>query len=185
MRASFQFVRSAQYAARGPADNLGGHEDGEEEAMTTAAVSAGGRVGRIDLVDGTLVQLSGSLTGENLPELRAALLSSFAESCRDVVVDAGEVGDVTQPALAVLVAAQADARRHGRRFLLSRLSAPLAAALAAYGVGLPLLGAPGAARAARFDRCARSRSRSSAGPRCSSSLTCPTRNRPPDSTSSR
>jgi anti-anti-sigma regulatory factor len=91
----------------------------------TAAVDTLGRVGRIHLADGVLVQLTGSLTSEHVPALREALLSPFAESCRDVVIDAGEVKDVTESALAVLVASREWAELSGRRLLVSRMSVEL------------------------------------------------------------
>lgn len=108
--------------------------------MTTATVDLGGRVGCIHLADGVVVQLGGMLTDDNLPELREALLSPFPASCRDVVVDAGEVEDVTELALAVLVAAKDWAEANGRRFFVSRMSPLVAAALDICDVALPQLG---------------------------------------------
>jgi anti-anti-sigma regulatory factor len=116
--------------------------------MTTAIVSTGGQVGRMHLADGVLVHLTGSLTGEHLPELRAALLSPFEETCRDVVVDAGEVGDAADSALAVLVAAKDWAQQHGRRFVLSRCSPALDVMLTEIGAEMPRL-EPLAQRVAR------------------------------------
>ena len=108
--------------------------------MTTAIVDTGGRVGCIHLADGVVVQLGGTLTDDNLPELRAALLSPFGASCQDVVVDAGEVEDVTESALAVLVAAKDWAEQNGRRFFVSRMSALVSRALDVCEVSLPPLG---------------------------------------------
>lgn len=108
--------------------------------MTTATVDIGGRVGSVHLADGVVVQLGGMLTDDNLPELRDALLSPFAANCRDVVVDAGEVEDVTESALAVLVAAKDWAEHNGRRFFVSRLSPLVRAALEVCEVSLPELG---------------------------------------------
>jgi len=111
--------------------------------MTTATVEQlGGRVGCVHLADGVVVQLGGTLTDDNLPELRDALLSPFPASCRDVVVDAGEVEDVTESALAVLVAAKDWAQGNGRRFFVSRLSPLVRAALKVCEVSLPELGGP-------------------------------------------
>jgi anti-anti-sigma regulatory factor len=72
-------------------------------------------------------------------------------SCRDVVVDAGEVEDVTESALAVLVAAKDWAEDNGRRFFVSRMSPLVRAALAVCDVTLPELGAtPGNLRAPKI-----------------------------------
>lgn len=110
--------------------------------MTTATADlVEGRVACAHLADGMVVQLGGMLTDDNLPELRGALLSPFVSSCRDVVVDAGEVADVTESALAVLVAARDWAEHHGRRFFMSRMSPLLRAALDICEVTLPELGA--------------------------------------------
>jgi anti-anti-sigma regulatory factor len=108
--------------------------------MTTATVDTGGRVGCVHLADGVVVQLGGTLTDDNLPELRDALLSPFGASCRDVVVDAGEVEDVTESALAVLVAARDWAEHNGRRFFVSRMSPLVRSALDICQVKLPELG---------------------------------------------
>jgi anti-anti-sigma regulatory factor len=103
------------------------------------------------LADGVVVQLGGRLTDDNLPELRDALLSNFVASCRDVVVDAGEVEDVTESALAVLVAAKDWAADNGRRFFVSRMSPLVRAALAVCEVTLPELGGrPGDLRAPKI-----------------------------------
>ncbi|MBV9097246.1 MAG: STAS domain-containing protein [Frankiaceae bacterium] len=110
--------------------------------MTTATAElVEGRVASTHLADGMVVQLGGMLTDDNLPELRGALLSPFVSSCRDVVVDAGEVVDVTEPALAVLVAARDWAEHNGRRFFISGMSPLLRAALEVCEVTLPELGA--------------------------------------------
>lgn len=123
--------------------------------MTTATADIGGRVGSVHLADGVVVQLGGRLTDDNLPELRDALLSPFAASCRDVVVDAGEVEDVTEPALAVLVAAKDWAEHNGRRIFVSRLSPLVRAALEVCEVSLPELGPrPGLATAVPMPRAA-------------------------------
>jgi anti-anti-sigma regulatory factor len=110
--------------------------------MTTRAAEVGARVACVHLADGVVVRLGGTLTDDNVPELRDALLSPFAASCRDVVVDAGDVEDVTEPALAVLVAARDWAHDNGRRFFVSRLSPLVRAALRVCDVSLPELGVP-------------------------------------------
>ena len=102
--------------------------------MTTATVDVSGYVGCTHLADGMVVVLSGVLTDDLLPDLRQALLRPYAESCRDVVVDAGEVSDLTDPALAVLVAARAWAGANNRRFMLSRSNPVLDAILLTVGL---------------------------------------------------
>lgn len=102
--------------------------------MTTATVDVSGYVGCTHLADGMVVALSGVLTDDLLPDLRQALLRPYAEGCRDVVVDAGEVSDLTDAALAVLVAARAWAGANGRRFLLSRSNPVLDAILLTVGL---------------------------------------------------
>jgi anti-anti-sigma regulatory factor len=120
--------------------------------MTTAtAEKVAGRVACMRLADGIVVQLGGMLSDDNLPELREALLSPFVSSCRDVVVDAGEVEDVTESALAVLVAANDWAQHNGRRFFVSRMSPLVRAALKVCEVTLPELGArPGRTTATKI-----------------------------------
>src|SRR3954452_9042980 len=91
--------------------------------MTTATIEVDGHVQCTHLSDGMLVRLTGMLSDSQLPMLRTALLAPLADSCRDVVVDAGDVVGVDEPALAVLVAARVWAEQQGARFMLSR-SAP-------------------------------------------------------------
>ena len=91
--------------------------------MTTAMLEATGHVDCVHLADGMLVRLGGTLSGAHLPELRDALLAPLDEGCRDVVVDAGEVTEINDDALAVLLAARIWAEDHGARMMLSR-SAP-------------------------------------------------------------
>src|SRR4051812_3496077 len=91
--------------------------------MTTATLEATGHVDCVHLADGMLVRLGGSLSERELPQLRDALLGPFEGSCRDVVVDAGELTAINDGAIAVLLAARVWAEDHGARMLLSR-SAP-------------------------------------------------------------
>lgn len=97
--------------------------------MTTATIEALGHVDCVHLADGKLVRLTGSLNGAQLPALRSALLSPLDETCRDVVIDAGEVTSVDDDALAVLLAARVWADDHGARMLLSRSAPSLEATL--------------------------------------------------------
>lgn len=91
--------------------------------MTTATLEATGHVEAMYLADGMLVRLQGVIGVDQVPGMRKALLAPLPEACRDVVVDAGDVTDVSDPALAVLLAARTWAEEQGARFLLSR-SAP-------------------------------------------------------------
>jgi anti-anti-sigma regulatory factor len=91
--------------------------------MTTATLEATGHVDCVHLADGMLVRLGGSLSEQELPQLRDALLGPLEDSCRDVVVDAGELTAINDDAIAVLLAARVWAEDHGARILLSR-SAP-------------------------------------------------------------
>lgn len=97
--------------------------------MTTATLEATGHVDCVHLADGLLVRLGGTLTSGELPELRDALLSPLDDSCRDVVVDAGEVTAIDDEALAVLLAARVWAEDHGARMLLSRTAPALESTL--------------------------------------------------------
>ena len=91
--------------------------------MTTATLEATGHVDCVHLADGMLVRLGGTLSEQDLPQLRDALLGPLEDSCRDVVVDAGELTAIDDDAIAVLLAARIWAEDHGARMLLSR-SAP-------------------------------------------------------------
>jgi anti-anti-sigma factor len=97
--------------------------------MTSATIEAFGHVDCVHLADGKLVRLTGSLNGAQLPALREALLSPLDETCRDVIVDAGDVTSVDDDALAVLLAARVWADDNGARMLLSRSAPPLEATL--------------------------------------------------------
>lgn len=103
--------------------------------MTTATLEATAQVECTRLADGLLVRLTGALGADELDTMRATLLKPLPAGCRDIVVDAGEVVDVAEPALAVLLAARVWAEDHGARFLLSRSSAGLEGALV--DAGLP------------------------------------------------
>jgi hypothetical protein len=102
--------------------------------MTTAMLEKTGDVVSTHLSDGMIVRLSGSVTHDQLPALRLALLTPLPESCRDVVVDAGDLLEVADPAVAVLLAARDWAESHGARFLLSRSAACLNAVLTDAGI---------------------------------------------------
>lgn len=97
--------------------------------MTTATLEATGHVESMHLADGMLVRLRGTIGADQLAGMRLALLAPLPESCRDVVVDAGDVTDVSDAALAVLVAARTWAEEHGARFLLSRSASAVDAKL--------------------------------------------------------
>src|SRR5947209_16280993 len=101
--------------------------------MTVATVETGS-VSCTRLADGMVVQLVGAVSDEQLPALRDALLRPAPSRVRDVVVDAGEVEEVSAAALAVLVAAHEWAVTGGRRFMLSRTSPALDEALAECGI---------------------------------------------------
>jgi anti-anti-sigma regulatory factor len=93
--------------------------------MSTATLEATGHVDCVQLADGLLVRLGGTLTTSELPGLREALLSPLADGCRDVVVDAGEVTSINDEAVAILLAARLWAEDHGARMLLSRTAPAL------------------------------------------------------------
>src|SRR4051794_4372822 len=105
---------------------------------------AGGPVHCVHLADGKLIRLSGSLGEAQLAGLRSALLTPLAEDCHDVVVDAGEVEDVIDEAVAILLAARDWAAEAGARMLLSRTAPALDRVLADLEMTeeLPRLGAP-------------------------------------------
>jgi ABC-type transporter Mla MlaB component len=69
-----------------------------------------------------VVRMAGALLGEQLPALRRALLSPLTPSCRDVVVDAGDVSEVDAGVPALLIEARDHAMRAGARLRLSRSS---------------------------------------------------------------
>lgn len=88
---------------------------------TTTAIEPGvGRVNCAHLADGKLVQLGGCLGEADLPALRLALLTPLFDECRDIVIDAGEVDEIDDCAVAVLMAGTEWAHSAGVRVLLSR-----------------------------------------------------------------
>src|ERR1700684_2809282 len=74
------------------------------------------------LGDGLVVRLSGVLDGQAVPALRRELLSPLPADCTDVLVDAGAVLDLSDDALAVLVAGSSWAGGAGARFAFSAVS---------------------------------------------------------------
>lgn len=121
--------------------------------MTTQSIERPGCVETIALGDGCIVRLTGALDDTQVEPLRAALLTPPPPHRQDVVVDAGMVTDVTDAALAVLLAAGEWVAQHGRRFLVSRTSPAIDAALAATGLAdsLPRLAPLGDASDADAD----------------------------------
>lgn len=91
------------------------------DVVTTTAIETGiGRVHSTLLADGKLVQLGGCLGEADLPALRLALLMPPFEGCQDIVIDAGEVDEIDDCAVAVLMAGCEWAQEAGVRILLSR-----------------------------------------------------------------
>lgn len=84
---------------------------------------AAGLVQCSTLADGRLIRLSGTIGAAEHVGLRLSLLNPIPDGCRDIVIDAGEVGDIDDVAVAILVAAREWAELFGARVLLSR-SAP-------------------------------------------------------------
>ncbi|MDQ1705079.1 MAG: anti-sigma factor antagonist [Frankiaceae bacterium] len=107
----------------------------------TPMLETAGRVECTHLADGKLVRLLGCLGDMQLVGLRLALLTPLAEDCRDVVVDAGEVTDITDEAVAILIAARDWTEFSGARLLMSRCAPALERALAelAFSEALPRL----------------------------------------------
>jgi anti-anti-sigma regulatory factor len=103
-------------------------------ASAEPTLDLGGAVHTVGLADGRLVRLAGALTGEVLPQLRLALLAPLPADCRDVVVDAGEVTELDDEAIAVLLAALPWTEAAGARLLVSRSSAEFDATLVALGL---------------------------------------------------
>ncbi|MDQ1695059.1 MAG: anti-sigma factor antagonist [Frankiaceae bacterium] len=106
------------------------------------SIDVAGSVDSVYLADGKLVRLSGNFGLDELTALRLALLMPMSPDCRDVIVDAGEVTDVIDAVVAVLVAARHWAEGNGARFRMSRSAPSLDSALDALGMKdeLPLLG---------------------------------------------
>jgi anti-anti-sigma regulatory factor len=97
------------------------------------------------LGDGLVVRLSGVLDGQAIPALRREILSPLPVECTDVLVDASAVVDLTDEALAVLLAGSSWAGDAGARFAFSAVSPVLAEQIEALDLGdaLPVLGAAG------------------------------------------
>ena len=66
--------------------------------------------------------MAGAIDADCVDALRAALFAALRPGCRDVLVDAGGVTEITEPALAVLLAAPEWIDYQGGRFLLSASS---------------------------------------------------------------
>ncbi len=93
--------------------------------MSTMTAQTLGSVSASVLADGIVVRLSGSLDAGSLPELRSALLASRPEGRDDVLVDAGQVTEIHERALAVLVAAAQWTAETGGRLQFAAVSQPL------------------------------------------------------------
>jgi anti-anti-sigma factor len=113
--------------------------------MSTMTADALGTVSANVLADGIVVRLNGSLDVASLPDLRATLLSSRPDGCDDVLVDAGQVTEVHERALAVLVAAAEWARQTGGRLRFAAMSPALVDTANYFDVAdlLPRLSGPG------------------------------------------
>jgi anti-anti-sigma factor len=113
--------------------------------MSTMTADALGTVSANVLADGIVVRLNGSLDVASLPDLRATLLSSRPDGCDDVLVDAGQVTEVHERALAVLVAAAEWARQTGGRLRFAAMSPALVDTANYFDVAdlLPRLPGPG------------------------------------------
>lgn len=102
--------------------------------MTVQAIDiTTGTVNCMQLADGKLIQLTGRVGRAELPALRLALLAPLFAGCRDVIIDAGEVVDIADEAMAVVVAAEEWATYAGARLLLSRTTPAFEQALALVG----------------------------------------------------
>ena len=97
------------------------------------------------LGDGLVVRLSGVLDGQAIPALRREVLGPLPQDCSDVLIDAAAVVDITDEALAVLLAGSSWAGDAGARFAFSSVSRVLAEQIDALDLGqaLPVLGAAG------------------------------------------
>jgi anti-anti-sigma regulatory factor len=113
--------------------------------MTTMTAADYGTVSTTRLGDGLVVRLAGSLDVDSLADLRGALLVERPEGCNDVVVDAGQVAEVHERALAVLIAAGEWAEQTGGRLQFSAVSASMLETAAFFDVAdlLPRLPGPG------------------------------------------
>ena len=113
--------------------------------MSTMTADTVGNVSANVLADGIVVRLSGSLDAASLADLRATLLGSRPDGCDDVLVDAGQVTEVHERALAVLVAAAQWTAQTGGRLQFAAMSAPLIETAGYFDVTdlLPRLPGPG------------------------------------------
>jgi anti-anti-sigma regulatory factor len=114
---------------------------GSDEDVTSAEPSV--RVHRLG--DGLVVRLSGVLDGQAIPALRREVLGPLPADCSDVLIDASAVVDVSDEALAVLLAGSSWAGDAGARFAFSAVSDVVAEHIEALDLGaaLPVLGAAG------------------------------------------
>jgi anti-anti-sigma factor len=113
--------------------------------MSTMTADANCSVAASVLADGVVVRLSGSLDVATLPDLRATLLATRPAGCDDVVVDASQVSEIHERALAVLVAAVDWTATTGGRLRFAAISQPLLETIRHFGVEdlLPRLPGPG------------------------------------------
>jgi len=113
--------------------------------MSTMTADSVSNVNATVLADGIVVRLAGSLDAASLPDLRASLLATRPDGCDDVLVDAGQVTEVHERALAVLVAAAQWAAESGGRLQFAALSQPLLDTADYFDVAdlLPRLPGPG------------------------------------------
>jgi anti-anti-sigma regulatory factor len=109
------------------------------------------------LADGIVVRLAGSLDVASLGDLRATLLTPRPEGRDDVLVDAGQVTEVHERALAVLVAAADWAQQTGGRLRFAAISPAMLDTAAYFGVTdlLPRLPGPGGRAGEAVQRQAR------------------------------
>jgi anti-anti-sigma regulatory factor len=115
------------------------------EIMSTMAASDFRTVSVTCLDDGLVVRLGGSLDADSLTDLRDALLVDRPEGCDDVMVDAAQVTEVHERALAVLIAAGEWAEQTGGRLRFAAISGALVETAEYFDVAdlLPRLPAPG------------------------------------------
>jgi anti-anti-sigma regulatory factor len=115
------------------------------EIMSTMTAAEFGSVSVTCLDDGLVVRLSGSLDADSLTDLRVALLTERPERCDDVLVDAGQVSEIHERALAVLIAAGDWAEQTGGRLRFAAISASMLETAEYFDVCdlLPRLPAPG------------------------------------------
>lgn len=113
--------------------------------MSTMTADSLSNVSASVLADGIVVRLSGSLDAASLPDLRATLLRARPEGCDDVLIDAGQVTEVHERALAILVAASDWANATGGRLQFAAMSEALIDTANHFDVAdlLPRLPGPG------------------------------------------